>query len=133
MPKKPNTLRKPRAITERQKEVLAHIVKHMEDYGHPPTRDELADLMGLAANFSVQEHIDRLVFKGYLTRMKGVARGLYLTEKTADLFDGNVQPKSPAAKIKCISPKDKVVLDAYLGLSPNQKLSVSEEIMRLAS
>jgi SOS-response transcriptional repressor LexA len=49
-------------------DVLVFIVGYMDNHRYAPTRDEIADAVGLSSRSSVQYHIETLVTDGFLER-----------------------------------------------------------------
>ncbi|HHJ53115.1 MAG TPA: transcriptional repressor LexA [Caldithrix abyssi] len=62
-------------LTDRQKELLQLIARHIEEKGYPPSYQELATRMNIKSKFAILKHIDALVSKGYLEKDSS-ARGL---------------------------------------------------------
>ncbi len=69
-------------ITERQKEILAFIQRHITEQGHAPTRSEIASFFGFSSLGTVQRHLDRLVKYGLLSRSPHKRRSLRLSTTT---------------------------------------------------
>ena len=66
------------ALTDRQKEVLDAIRTHIARRGFPPSRQELADALGLSAPGSVEGHLNALARKGWLELVHDTRRGIRL-------------------------------------------------------
>jgi len=64
-------------LTRRQKDCLEAIKEHIQEYGYPPTWQELAKKMGVKQNRTVQKHLEALRSKGYVKILRGKARGIY--------------------------------------------------------
>lgn len=71
------------ALTERQMEVLEVIRRSLARRGVAPTLQEIADALGCSSSATAQKHVDRLVKKGVLRRIKHQKRGLELVEEPA--------------------------------------------------
>lgn len=69
------------ALTARQREVLDHIVTFAVEFGHPPTRRELGDGLGIASTNGVNDHLMALKRKGYIDTDRLISRGIIVTEK----------------------------------------------------
>lgn len=67
------------ALTERQKKVLAFIETHIRDNGFPPTIREIGLHLGIKSTNGVNDHLNALQKKGFLTREGGKSRTLQLT------------------------------------------------------
>ncbi len=63
-------------LTERQAEVLELIRQRLAAAGIPPTLREIAEELGFASTATAQKHVNLLVAKGYLERVKHQKRGL---------------------------------------------------------
>jgi repressor LexA len=70
-------------LTERQRDVLAFIERHLEIRGVAPTLREISERFGFASTASAQKHIALLERKGFLRREKHQKRGLVLANRPA--------------------------------------------------
>lgn len=70
---------KTKALTPRQREVLAVIRASIKDRGYPPTMRELADTIGYKSLSSVVHQFRQLEKLGYLRREENSSRTLVLT------------------------------------------------------
>ncbi len=68
-------------LTKRQQEVLDIIKSHIEDTGYPPTRVELAKILGFRSANAAEEHIKALARKGAIEIVEGASRGIRLPEQ----------------------------------------------------
>jgi repressor LexA len=57
-----------RELTKQQKVILQLIAESVENFGYPPTYQQLADTLGFSSKNGVKKHIDALVAKGYLEK-----------------------------------------------------------------
>lgn len=64
------------ALTGRQEEVLDMIRSFIAEHGYPPTRAEIAALMGCKSPLAAELTVLALAKKGALIITKGVARGI---------------------------------------------------------
>lgn len=62
-------------LTDRQREVLTHVQKHIDEFLMPPTRRELAESLGMSEN-GANDHILALVRKGHMELLPGKSRGM---------------------------------------------------------
>lgn len=62
-------------LTESQQRVFTNIRSHVDEFGMPPTRKEVADELGIAPN-AVTGHLVILQRKGYIELLPGKSRGL---------------------------------------------------------
>lgn len=68
-------------LTPRQQQVFDVIRSHMEDKGCPPTRVELAKILGFRSANAAEEHIKALARKGAIEIIEGASRGIRLPEE----------------------------------------------------
>ncbi len=69
-------------LTRRQSEILSLIKCHIEENGFPPTRAEIAKILGFRSPNAAEEHLRALARKGAITIMPGTSRGIRLPEQT---------------------------------------------------
>ena len=69
----------PSTLTERQKLVLLFIEGHIRQHGFPPTIREIGRHLGIKSTNGVNDHLNALQKKGFLTREEGKSRTLQLT------------------------------------------------------
>lgn len=65
-------------LTPRQLQTLQEVEAFLSAHNYPPTRAELAKLMGLASPNAAQEHLEALDKKGYIKLAPNTARGIRL-------------------------------------------------------
>lgn len=65
-----------KALTERQREVLAFIIEHQQSNGAPPSQREVARQFGFRSTTAVADHLRALRRKGYLDHRPHQARSL---------------------------------------------------------
>ncbi len=82
-------------LTERQREILAFIVKETETRGFPPTIREIGEHMDIRSTNGVSDHLKALERKGYLLRGEQQSRSLVPT-KRARLVLGLGPKKDPS-------------------------------------
>ena len=68
-------------LTEQQFKIFDVIKGHVNDYGYPPTRAEIAKIMGFKSVNAAESHIKALVKKGVLLKVPDSSRGLKLVEE----------------------------------------------------
>jgi repressor LexA len=68
-----------KGITERQKELLTIIYRHIEGSGYPPTFEEMRESLGVVSNQSVVDLLEKLKTKSLVKKEEGSARGLAIT------------------------------------------------------
>ena len=87
-------------LTARQAEILQVIRDYMAENGMPPSRPELAKLLGIASTNAVFKHLDALARKGALELVPNAARGIRLTQPQGLPLVGRVAAGSPILAIE---------------------------------
>jgi repressor LexA len=82
-------------LTPRQAEILETIRQYVAENGMPPSRPELARLLGIASTNGVFKHLDALARKGALELVPNAARGIRLKETAGLPLVGRVAAGSP--------------------------------------
>lgn len=78
----------PPTLTRRQQEIYDFLRRHLDDFAHPPTLDELCDALGLSSRGSLHKQIQALVEAGLVEPMNNLRRGIRLaTEEAAHAAD----------------------------------------------
>lgn len=72
-------------LTSRQEQVLLLIKRYAEETGYPPTRAEIARILGYKSPNAAEEHIKALARKGAIEIIPGASRGIRLPETTDGL------------------------------------------------
>jgi len=67
-------------LTSRQEQVLQLIKQYTEETGYPPTRAEIARILGFKSANAAEEHIKALARKGAIEIMPGASRGIRLAD-----------------------------------------------------
>jgi repressor LexA len=65
-------------LTDRQRLVLRFIESHIRQHGFPPTIREIGQHLGIKSTNGVNDHLNALQKKGFLTREEGKSRTLQL-------------------------------------------------------
>jgi repressor LexA len=78
-------------LTPRQRDVLEFVVQRTDERSVPPTLQEIADRFRFTSTATAQKHVNQLVEKGYLVRIKHQRRGLEVTAR-ARLAVGGEDP-----------------------------------------
>ena len=68
-------------LTARQQEVLDLIRDFIAEYDMPPTRAEIAELMGFRSANAAEDHLKALVRKGAIEVFGGASRGIRLLDE----------------------------------------------------
>lgn len=83
-------------LTPRQEEVLNLIRKYADETGYPPTRAEIARILGFKSANAAEEHIKALARKGAIEIIPGASRGIRLPETNNGIpIVGRVAAGSP--------------------------------------
>lgn len=80
-------------LTARQSEILALIQEAISQTGFPPTRAEIAQILGFKSANAAEDHLRALEKKGFITLTPGASRGIRLTQ-AADWSDTKTSPNS---------------------------------------
>lgn len=70
------------ALTDRQATVLKVIIEYIETHGLPPTRAELAKLLGFKSINAAEDHLKALARKGAIILSTGTSRGIQVVGHT---------------------------------------------------
>lgn len=67
-------------------ELAEYIISQVEERGFPPSRQEIADHLGLTAKSTVQARMERLIREGIIERTVGVQRGIKVNRQRLHEF-----------------------------------------------
>lgn len=87
-------------LTRRQKEVLEVIRKCIDESGYPPTRAELAKILGFRSPNAAEGHVKALARKGAIEIVPGSSRGIRLKEKQGLPVVGRVSAGHPILAVE---------------------------------
>jgi repressor LexA len=73
-------------LTARQQQILELIQKTIAETGAPPTRAEIAQVLGFKSANAAEEHLQALARKGAIDLVSGTSRGIRLKGNSRDLF-----------------------------------------------
>ena len=117
-------------LTRRQQEIYQTLRDSQEHFEHPPTYDELCQMLGLSSRGSLHKHIQALIQAGLVEPMEGLQRGIRLTNKdqTEGIpFLGRIAAGKP---IEAIAEAELMkVPDELLGRGSSYVLQVSGDSM----
>jgi repressor LexA len=83
-------------LTARQEEILQTIRDFIEENGYPPTRAEIAEMLGFRSVNAAEDHLKALERKGYIEIQAGASRGLRILQEESGLpVVGRVAAGSP--------------------------------------
>lgn len=75
-------------LTQRQQQILDLIGAYLQEQGMPPTRAELAELLGLRSANGVEDHLKALARKGHIELLSGRNRNIRLLQPEPSLPAG---------------------------------------------
>lgn len=81
-----------RPLTARQSQILQLIKDNIQETGMPPTRAEIATILGFRSPNAAEEHLKALAKKGVIEIMAGTSRGIRLIQSEAELEAENGLP-----------------------------------------
>jgi repressor LexA len=67
-------------LTPRQQQVFELLRRYVQEQGMPPTRAEMAQVLGLRSANAVEDHLKALARKGYIELLSGRSRNIRLLE-----------------------------------------------------
>ena len=70
-----------KSLSERQKEILAEIIKFKKEYGFSPTVRELCKLVGLKSTSSMAAQLSNLRDSGHITWIESMPRTITVVKK----------------------------------------------------
>lgn len=82
-------------LTPRQQEILELIQTGIEETGMPPTRAEIAHMLGFKSANAAESHLRALEKKGVIELIPGTSRGIRLTEPPGLPLVGRVAAGHP--------------------------------------
>ena len=88
-------------LTARQSEILEIIRNYVAETGRPPSRPELAKMLGISSTNGVFKHLDALAKKGAIELVPNAARGIRVVAEALGLpLVGTVPAGSPMLAIE---------------------------------
>ena len=96
------------ALTERQALILEIIKEHIVDSGFPPTRAELAEILGFKSVNAAEDHLRALERKAYIEIHPGASRGIRLLEEEGLPVVGRVAAGSPILSEEYVETRYKI-------------------------
>jgi repressor LexA len=83
-------------LTDRQQQILDLIRQAIINTGFPPTRAELATVLGFKSANAAEDHLRALARKGVIELTAGTSRGIRLTELANESIETDVDTELPA-------------------------------------
>lgn len=113
------------ALTPRQQQILDLIKQHIEETGYPPTRAEIAAVLGFKSPNAAEEHLRALARKGVIEMIAGTSRGIrLLDEEPAGLpLVGRVAAGEPILAVENI--------EDYLEVAANMFYPQADYLLRV--
>lgn len=71
-------------LTARQQQILAFIKEYMDANGYPPTRVDIARVLGFKSPNAAEDHLRALARKGAIEMIPGASRGIRLPGQDLD-------------------------------------------------
>ncbi len=99
-------------LTARQAEVLQLIRDFLQSTGFPPTRADIAQILGFKSANAAEDHLRALERKGYIEILPGASRGIRLAEGAGLPVVGRVAAGSPILAEEHI--QDRIQIDPQL-------------------
>jgi repressor LexA len=99
-------------LTARQAEVLQLIRDFLQSTGFPPTRADIAQVLGFKSANAAEDHLRALERKGYIEILPGASRGIRLAEGAGLPVVGRVAAGSPILAEEHI--QDRIQIDPQL-------------------
>jgi repressor LexA len=118
-------------LTRRQQHIYDYLVENQDYFDHPPSHDELCQVLGLTSRGSLHKHIQALIQAGLLEPMDRSQRGIRLVEQAEKEggipFLGTIAAGRPIEAVP--QPETMQVPDELLGNRPCYVLRVSGDSM----
>lgn len=83
-------------LTDRQQQILDLIRQAIVNTGFPPTRAELATVLGFKSANAAEDHLRALARKGVIELTAGASRGIRLTDLANESIEADVDSELPA-------------------------------------
>lgn len=83
-------------LTDRQQQILDLIRQAIVNTGFPPTRAELASVLGFKSANAAEDHLRALARKGVIELTAGASRGIRLTDLAHEAIEADVDTELPA-------------------------------------
>jgi repressor LexA len=100
-------------LTARQMQILELIRSRLAATGMPPTRAEIAHVLGFRSANAAEEHLRALARKGAIELVPGSARGIRLTEESGLPLIGRVAAGSPILAAEHVEARCRIDPDLF--------------------
>ncbi|MEJ2693761.1 MAG: transcriptional repressor LexA [Candidatus Thiodiazotropha sp.] len=117
-------------LTKRQREIYQALCDNWDSFGHPPTYDQLCQLLGLSSRGSLHKHIQALIQAGLVEPTEGLQRGIRLVDTPENDGIPYLGRIAAGAPIEAIPQTERMhVPDQLLGTGPCYVLQVAGDSM----
>ena len=72
----------PDSLNPRQRQILDYLREHSRDHSYPPTVREIGRAVGLSSSSTVQNHLNTLETRGFITRDPAKSRTVEIVDDT---------------------------------------------------
>ncbi len=100
-------------LTDRQQQILDLIRQAIVNTGFPPTRAELATVLGFKSANAAEDHLRALARKGVIELTAGASRGIRLTDLANEAIEADIDVELPSDR-----PRLKTLLGSGFLLLP---------------
>jgi repressor LexA len=80
----------PDTLNPRQRQILDYLRDHSRDHSYPPTVREIGRAVGLSSSSTVQNHLNTLETRGFITRDPAKSRTVEIVNTEAPRSRGNI-------------------------------------------
>lgn len=79
-------------LTPKQTEILNYLIEYAEDFGMPPTIEEIRQAMDVSSANGIRDHLRALERKGAIELVPGISRGIRFTGKLSSSHIPTIHP-----------------------------------------
>lgn len=87
-------------LTDRQQQILDLIRQAIVNTGFPPTRAELATVLGFKSANAAEDHLRALARKGVIELTAGASRGIRLTDLANESIESDIDAELPTDRLR---------------------------------
>jgi repressor LexA len=80
----------PDSLNPRQRQILDYLRDHSRDHSYPPTVREIGRAVGLSSSSTVQNHLNTLETRGYITRDPAKSRTVEIVDAQEQRVPSNI-------------------------------------------
>ncbi|WP_304638444.1 transcriptional repressor LexA [Pseudomonas sp.] len=106
-------------LTARQQQILAFIKEYMDANGYPPTRVDIARVLGFKSPNAAEDHLRALARKGAIEMIPGASRGIRLPDAVTETEEdrlpviGQVAAGAPILALENIEDHCRIAPDFF--------------------